>query len=86
MIEETLGQGVLDSGCTQRVSGELWSEGYTGILPENLKEKVRLSGASSLYGFGDGHSKQYYPFAQWKHNEILGMKSNFLNDTNELSI
>ena len=64
MIEETLGQGVLDSGCTQRVSGELWSEGYTGILPENLKEKVRLSGASSLYGFGDGHSKQYYPFAQ----------------------
>ena len=53
-IEETLGRGVLDSGCFKTVSGELWMEQYLSALPEEWRETVKTSNNTNVaYHFGD---------------------------------
>ena len=55
LIGETLGRGVLDSGCTKTVSGELWMEEYLSTLPNDWKKLVKTDKtANSMYRFGDG--------------------------------
>ena len=55
LIGETLGRGVLDSGCTKTVSGEIWMKEYLSTLPNDWKKTVRTDETTNaVYRFGDG--------------------------------
>ena len=54
LLVESLGKGLLDSGCTKTVTGEQWLEEYCSTLCDADKMKVVEKSSKSLFRFGYG--------------------------------
>ena len=54
LIGESFGKGILDSGCTKTVSGQVWIDEYLSTLPESDRNMVIEEDVGSTYRFGDG--------------------------------
>ena len=54
MLLESLGKGLLDSGCSKTVAGEVWIKELLNTLPEYERSKVSEQESSSTFRFGDG--------------------------------
>ena len=52
LTRESASQGVLDSGCTSIVAGDLWLKTYLDMLPENLLKEVRRLDSRKRFQFG----------------------------------
>ena len=52
LVAETLGKGLLDSGCSKTVAGEVWLQEYLYTLPKGTNVIEEKSNA--LFRFGDG--------------------------------
>ena len=53
-LGELLNFGILDSGCTQTVCGQIWLDVYRKSLPEELNSKLIMGSSSRVFKFGDG--------------------------------
>ena len=51
---ETLGCGILDSGCGKTVSGTEWMETYLDTLDETEMKEVKFEESDSKFKFGSG--------------------------------
>ena len=51
---EALGKGLLDSGCSKTVAGQVWYEEYLHTLSEEDRKKVIEVKSKSIFRFGDG--------------------------------
>ena len=56
LLSETLGMGVLDTGCTKTVAGEEWMEAYLDTLSKEDRDLVKTFKTNSSFCFGDGVS------------------------------
>ena len=54
LLIESLGKGVLDSGCTKTVTGNVWLEEYLSTLSEHELSDVCEKPTQASYRFGDG--------------------------------
>jgi hypothetical protein len=54
LVIESLGKGVLDSGCTKTVSGEFWMEEFLSTLSAEDKSSVKEEDSKYTFRFGDG--------------------------------
>ena len=54
LILESLGKGVLDSGCSKTVAGMLWLKEFINTLSASEIDKVKESPSKSTFRFGDG--------------------------------
>ena len=54
LLVESLGKGLLDSGCTKTVTGELWLQEYLTTLSESEIRGIREKQSKSVFRFGDG--------------------------------
>ena len=54
LVIESLGKGVLDSGCSKTVAGQTWINEFIGTLPEKDRMEVKESPSVSAFRFGDG--------------------------------
>ena len=54
LVRDTLGMGLLDSGCTKTVVGEKWMSIYIEMLDEKDACKVIQKDDSASFQFGDG--------------------------------
>ena len=54
LLEESIGCGILDSGCSKTVCGEVWLSCYLDILDDSDKQNIRYENSSSVFKFGDG--------------------------------
>ena len=52
LVAETLGKGLLDSGCSKTVAGEVWLREYLFTLPKGAN--VTEEESKALFRFGDG--------------------------------
>ena len=58
LLNECMGQAVLDSGCPNTVCGENWMENYIARLGPQELIKVETTTSSQAFTFGDGKSVQ----------------------------
>ena len=72
LIGETFGKGILDSGCTKTVSGEIWMNEYIDMLSIEDKESIEESESDSMYRFGDG--KESNALKNLKISIVIGNK------------
>ena len=54
LLMESLCKGVLDSGCSKSVAGELWYREYIATLTEKQKSLIKERASKSVFRFGDG--------------------------------
>ena len=54
LLYEALRKGVLDSGCSKTVSGELWYAEFISMLSTEEQKKVIEKPSSAVFRFGDG--------------------------------
>ena len=54
-LVESLGCGVIDCGCTDTASGELWFETHLDRLDDVQKSKVQIYSSDKNFKFGDGN-------------------------------
>ena len=54
LLLESLGKGLLDSGCSKTVAGVVWIEELLNTLPEDERSKVSEQESHSTFRFGDG--------------------------------
>ena len=54
LVIEALGKGVLDSGCSKTVAGQVWLDEYLNLLSPVDKIAVREGASKSVFRFGDG--------------------------------
>ena len=54
LLEESIGCGILDSGCSKTVCGEVWLSCYLDILDDSDKRNIKYEHSSSVFKFGDG--------------------------------
>ena len=54
MLFEALGKGVLDSGCSKTVAGEVWYKAYLNTLSQDDRNTVNEVSSKSVFRFGDG--------------------------------
>ena len=54
LVFEALGKGVLDSGCTKTVCGELWMNEYLKTIPEAESKYIKEESSDAIFRFGDG--------------------------------
>ena len=57
-LSESLGCGVIDCGCTETASGEIWFESHIERLSESQKQEVKILPCKKHYKFGDGEVVQ----------------------------
>ena len=53
-LQDGLGKGILDSGCTKTVAGEVWMNEFIKQLEPQLRETIKRKDSSAVYRFGDG--------------------------------
>ena len=61
MLRETLGCGVVDSGCITTVCGDIWYKSYVETLSENDRRRIISKSSDHKFRFGVGktfHSKK----------------------------
>ena len=61
MLRETLGCGVVDSGCITTVCGDIWYKSYVETLSENDRRRIISKSSDHKFRFGVGkifHSKE----------------------------
>ena len=51
---ETIGKGLLDSGCSRTVAGQLWYNEFLNTLSEAERMQVTEMESKSVFRFGDG--------------------------------
>ena len=51
---ESFGKGVLDSGCTKAVSGDIWMDEYLSTLTNDDKRLVEERDSNAILRFGNG--------------------------------
>ena len=51
---EALGKGLLDSGCSRTVAGQVWYDEYISTLSERDRGEVKEAESKSIFRFGDG--------------------------------
>ena len=51
---ESLGKGLLDSGCSSTVAGRIWYDEYLSTLSEGDRRNVKEAESKSVFRFGDG--------------------------------
>jgi hypothetical protein len=54
LVLETLGKGLLDSGCTRTVAGEFWMNEFLSTIPPADKCKISEVKSDAMFRFGDG--------------------------------
>ena len=54
LVLETLGKGLLDSGCTRTVAGEFWMNEFLSTIPPADKLKISEVKSDAIFRFGDG--------------------------------
>ena len=54
LLRETLGCGVVDSGCITTVCGEIWFESYVETLSENDRRRIISKPSEHKFRFGVG--------------------------------
>ena len=54
MHVEALGKGLLDSGCSRTVAGQVWYDEYLSTLSERDRGEVKEVESKSIFRFGDG--------------------------------
>ena len=70
---ETLGCGVLDSGCSKTVCGADWIETYLDTLDENEMKEVKFEESDSKFKFGN--SQVYQSLGRVTFPAVLGSKN-----------
>ena len=53
-LQDGLGKGILDCGCTKTVAGEVWMSEYINQLDPESRKKIENKISSATYRFGDG--------------------------------
>ena len=51
---EAFGKGLLDSGCSKTVAGQVWFDEYVNTLSDEEKQNVEEADSKSVFRFGDG--------------------------------
>ena len=54
LVFETLGKGLLDSGCTRTVAGKFWMDEFLSTIPPAEKSKISELPSDAKFRFGDG--------------------------------
>ena len=54
LLVESLGKGLLDSGCTKTVAGEIWLKEYLSTLSNSDNCQVKEQTSNAVFRFGDG--------------------------------
>ena len=54
LLLEAPGKGVLDSGCSKTVAGQIWYTEYVSTLSEGDRQTVKETSGKSVFRFGDG--------------------------------
>ena len=54
LVMESLGMGVLDSACTQTVTGDIWLDAFIDTLSAQDRSLVEYSTTNTKFKFGDG--------------------------------
>ena len=51
---EALGKGLLHSGCSRTVAGQVWYDEYVNTLSEEDRQRLIEDDSKSIFMFGDG--------------------------------
>ena len=54
LLTESFGMGLLDSGCTKTVAGQVWINEFISSLSDTERKEIKECKSSSLFRFGDG--------------------------------
>ena len=54
LLGETLSYGIIDSGCSRSVCGEVWLKCYLDTLSESDNKLVQVEPGHTYFKFGDG--------------------------------
>ena len=57
-LQDGLGKGILDCGCTKTVAGNVWMSEYINQLDPESRQEIKEKVSSATYRFGDGKEAQ----------------------------
>ena len=75
---ETIGMGILDSGCVDTVCGESWFQIYNESLSLSQRKSIRTEPSNAKYRFGSGpvyicKEKKFIPVHIGSFSAVLGV-------------
>ena len=76
-VAEVSKAAVVDTACTETVTGEKWLQDYMSSLDETLKKQVQVNSSTTGFKFGDGrkvYSTKKLKYLLWLLGKYVKLK------------